>query len=83
MQFETTKQVEILENGNVKYWKECSIANEIYSVTLTKEQNEKYVENKECIQDYLPDLSSYQREFLISRLTPLEWEMMFDSPFDE
>lgn len=54
-------------------------------IDITPEQLER-VENrfhtKELIQSIIPDLSKEHREFLISGITPEEWNLAF-SPVEE
>ena len=46
-------------------------------INVTDEQFTKYLGSNECIQNVLPDLSADVREFLISGITPDEWDKAF------
>jgi|TARA_R100001460_G_scaffold64614_1_gene104881 hypothetical protein len=46
-------------------------------INVTDEQFTKYLGSNECIQNVLPDLSVDEREFLISGITPDEWDNTF------
>jgi hypothetical protein len=49
---------------------------------ITSEQLVKY-DNGELVQNTFPDLSSDEREFLISGITPKEWLDAFGTGEDE
>ena len=55
--------------------KECSITNEIYSVTVPNSNYTSWIEG-EYAQKAFPQLTADQREFLISGTTPKEWSDM-------
>lgn len=48
-------------------------------VTATPEQMQAYLGQRPCvlIQDALPDATADEREFIISGVTPQEWEKLF------
>jgi len=54
----------------------CVITGEPYKVEVPKEGYEKWIGGM-LIQDALPDLSTSDREFLISSISPKGWELAF------
>ena len=63
-------------NDTITHVKLCSVTNEDYSVTVTRDQMYRH-QNKELAQDVFPELSNEQREFIISGITPDEWNFIF------
>lgn len=63
-------------NYEVTYTKICSVTNEPYIVTISKFEYIR-LKNLEFIQDVLPHRSADEREFIISGVTPAEWDQMF------
>ena len=48
-------------------------------INVTEEQLSHYVESGMCIQDALPQLTAEEREFLMTGITPVEWNEIFGS----
>ena len=48
---------------------------------VTQQQMDRW-EAGELIQNVMPDLTAEQREFLISGVTPPEWDRMFPTKLD-
>ena len=46
-------------------------------INCTADQIRRYNEGQEFIQDIFPELSPEEREFLISGITPEEWDEIF------
>lgn len=46
-------------------------------IPITNEDWEAYKNSNKLIQDAFPDLSSDQREFLMTGITPEEWDAAF------
>ena len=46
-------------------------------INVTEEQLSNYVESDQCIQDALPHLTAEEREFLMTGITPAEWDELF------
>lgn len=65
------------ENG-VTLYKECTVTGEEYSVTLTHDEY-NLLKSPTCplIQQALPHFTADQREFLITGITPGEWNATF------
>lgn len=55
----------------------CSATGETYSVSLTERQVFEWRVCGLFIQNVAPELDADQREFLISGVTPAEWEQLF------
>lgn len=72
----TRPQAYVALDNRVVVKKTCSVKNEEYRVTVDME---KYNEWKagELIHKVFPNLSTNDREFLISGATPAEWDNMF------
>jgi hypothetical protein len=49
----------------------------------TKGKIEYWLQSGKLIQDVMPDLNDNQREFLMSGITPEEWDDMFGEEDDE
>lgn len=62
----------------VVLYKICAVTKLEYSVVLTLRQYET-LKSSACpsIQNFLPDFSPEQREFLMTGITPGEWNQMF------
>ena len=67
---------ENLENGRYVFRKTCSVSGKPYEVSCTVDQYVRW-RNGGMIQNVMHDLSADQREFLISRQTPAEFEALF------
>ena len=44
---------------------------------ITQEQLISWMQGQKLIQDVMPDLSADEREFLMTGITPEEWESLF------
>ena len=51
-------------------------------IPVTEEQLQRYANNEGLIQDIMPYLSPDQREFIMTGVTPDEWEEMFGEDED-
>lgn len=51
----------------------------VMDLDVTNEQLNDWLDNKKCIQDVFPNLLPDEREFLMSGITPAEWDHMFGS----
>ncbi len=47
------------------------------TINVTEQQLAHYSNSGMCIQDALPHLSADEREFLMTGVTPAEWNEMF------
>lgn len=65
-----------LPNGFVEVSGYCVVSNRFYAVVVKEEQLERYIEG-ELVQRAFPDLSAEDREFLVSRTSPLGWARLF------
>ena len=64
--------------------KKSSISGKINSMELPiTEAQLKAHQNGELVQDVFPNLSAEEREFLISGITPNEWNEMFGNFTEE
>lgn len=46
-------------------------------IPMTEEQYDRYMKGVEHVQNIFPELSTDDREFLITGITPEEWEEAF------
>jgi len=77
------KQHRTNTNTHVTYSKICEVTGKKYEVTITLGQENKW-QNGAYLQNICSELDSNQREFLISGMTPWEWDKIFgDEPIDE
>jgi hypothetical protein len=69
--------------GDITLFKTCEVTGEEYSVTLP-DQTFRLLMSPNCplIQEALPDFTAEQREFLMTGITPAEWDKTFP-PEDE
>ena len=63
-------------DGNCVFTKHCSVTKQPYTVSITKEEYYRWHINRELIQNVLPHKSAEEREFIISGMTPAEWNEM-------
>ena len=47
------------------------------TINVTEQQLTHYAHSGKCIQDALPHLSADEREFLMTGITPAEWNELF------
>ena len=59
---------------HLTFTKMCQVTKEEYSVRVEKEDFMKWKALKMYVQDAFPYLSADEREFLLSGITPHEWE---------
>lgn len=52
----------------------CSLTEEMYSVTVDRTRYDRWSSKLDLIQNVFPELSDNEREFMISGMTPWEWE---------
>ena len=67
------KQVE----DTIVYTKECSVANEPYSITISVEEYNRINISRESVQSVLPHKTIEERDFIITGFTPKEMKEMF------
>lgn len=65
------------QNDTVVFIKLCKITNKHYSVTISMEEFDRIYVLGELTQNVLPHRSAEEREFLISGITPAEWDDIF------
>lgn len=53
--------------------KTCTVTGKNYSVSFPIEKLAEYESREKHIQDIFPDMTAEQREFLMTGLTPDEW----------
>jgi hypothetical protein len=63
----------------LSFKKKCSVTGRTYMVTVDPHKYHLYRDGKLLIQDALPDLTPDEREFLISGLTPAEFNVLVGS----
>lgn len=68
-------------DGTATVTKRSGITGQTHSMTMkfTQEQYESWAINGKLIQNALPHLNSEEREFLMTGITPAEWEATFGS----
>ena len=59
----------------------CTITGKVYEVSVKLEDYNRWKDG-ELIQNVFPDLSVEQREFLITGITPAEWDNMMPEDKD-
>jgi len=59
----------------------CSVTNEEYSVTVKASDWFLKANKEKTTQSIWPEMSSDDREFLISGMTPAEWDIMFGDAY--
>ena len=61
------------------------ISGEVNSITIeiTQQQIDDWNEGKKKIQDIFPELSAGTREFILSGITPQEWDDFMKEPEEE
>ena len=63
-------------NKSTTISKLCSVTGEKFSVTV-RDADLAAWKNGMLIQNAMPDLSADEREFVMTRITPAEWERMW------
>ena len=63
-------------NGNIFMHKLCTVTKEEFSVTISFPKYVMWKEEKYLIQDVFPELTSTEREFMITGWTPAEWDAL-------
>lgn len=72
------------EEDKIVIWKICSVSGKRYEVHLTPAQADEMMNpNRPNIQVILPRHSVAEREFLISGITPAEWDRTFGNPLED
>lgn len=71
--------IEHIAENKVLVHKKSMVSARVNSMLLPTTQGkiEYWVESGKLIQDVMPDLDDDQREFLMSGITPREWNDMF------
>lgn len=52
-------------------------------IPVTQEQLDEFHRSNKLIQDFFPDLTPDQREFILNGITPEEWEEAFPEDEDD
>jgi len=70
---------EVLPNGLMRITRKSAVSRQINTMDLpvTQEQYDKWDKGGELIQNAMPNLTNAQREFLLSGITPEEWDTSF------
>ena len=78
MQKENDMRIEHIAENKVLVQKKSMISGRVNSMLLPTTQGkiEYWIESGKLIQDVMPDLSDDHREFLMSGITPREWNDM-------
>ena len=78
MQKENDMLIEHIAENKVLVQKKSMISGRVNSMLLPTTQGkiEYWIESGKLIQDVMPDLSDDHREFLMSGITPREWNDM-------
>ena len=78
-------RIEHIAENKVFVHKKSMLSGKVNSMVLPTTQGkiEYWVESGKLIQDVMPDLDDDQREFLMSGITPEEWDDMFGEEDDE
>ena len=71
--------IEHIAENKVFVHKKSMLSGKVNSMVLPTTQGkiEYWIESGKLIQDVMPDLNDNQREFLMSGITPREWNDMF------
>jgi len=71
--------IEHIAENKVVVHKKSMVSGRLNSMLLPTTQGkiEYWIESGKLIQDVMPDLNDNQREFLMSGITPREWNDMF------
>tara|TARA_R100000995_G_C3484450_1_gene126279 strand:+ start:5226 stop:5459 length:234 start_codon:yes stop_codon:yes gene_type:complete len=71
--------IEHIAENKVLVHKKSTVSGRVNSMLLPTTQGkiEYWIESGKLIQDVMPDLNDNQREFLMSGITPREWNDMF------
>tara|TARA_R100001460_G_scaffold44205_5_gene80866 strand:+ start:177 stop:416 length:240 start_codon:yes stop_codon:yes gene_type:complete len=77
--------IEHIAENKVLVHKKSMVSGRVNSMLLPLRQGqiEYWLESGKLIQDVMPDLDDNQREFLMSGITPEEWNNMFGEEDDE
>jgi len=77
--------IEHIAENKVVVHKKSMVSGRLNSMLLPTTQGkiEYWIESGKLIQDVMPDLSDDHREFLMSGITPREWNDMFGEEDDE
>jgi len=78
MQKENDMRIEHIAENKVLVQKKSMVSGRVNSMLLPTTQGkiEYWIESGKLIQDVMPDLSADHREFLMSGITPREWNDM-------
>jgi len=78
MQKENDMRIEHIAENKVFVHKKSMLSGKVNSMLLPTTQGkiEYWIESGKLIQDVMPDLNDNQREFLMSGITPREWDAM-------
>jgi hypothetical protein len=78
MQKENDMRIEHIAENKVLVQKKSMVSGRVNSMLLPTTQGkiEYWIESGKLIQDVMPDLSADHRQFLMSGITPREWNDM-------
>jgi len=68
--------VDVITKDTVNIHKVCAVTGERYMVTVTEMEWELHKSRTALAQELWPDMTLDNREFIISALTPAEWDWM-------
>tara|TARA_R110000851_G_scaffold210757_1_gene363307 strand:+ start:460 stop:774 length:315 start_codon:yes stop_codon:yes gene_type:complete len=68
-------------DGTATISRECSVTNEEYSVTVKASDWFLKVYKDKTVQSIWPDMNSDDREFIISGMTPAEWDSLYGDAY--
>lgn len=78
-------QMRVVANGMLEFSKPCPITKRVYRVLVRHDSWKKWMDRKLFVQEAFPELNADEREFILSGLTPAEWNALMpeDVPSDE
>ena len=64
-------------DGTTTFTKTCSVTNKPFSLTVQTELLDMWKERDLYVQDVFSHLTEEEREFLLSGMTPAEWDSLW------
>ena len=64
-------------DGTVTLSKTCAVSDNVYSITVLCTDYQQKLNRLKTCREIWPDMSVCDREFLISGLTPGEWDYLY------
>jgi hypothetical protein len=79
------KRTVFSSDGTVAVFRQSTLSGKwhVAQMNLTPEEYNRWVEGRALIQDAMPNLTSDEREFLMTGSTPTEWDAMFKEDLEE